>query len=91
MRARAAVDLRARPQHFAGNKLASQFARLGGLHRFMGWDRPILTDSGGYQVFSLAGRRAIDEQGATTREIASSVQTALPSDFAARMVVDISR
>jgi queuine tRNA-ribosyltransferase len=32
-------------------------ARAGGLHAFMGWDRPILTDSGGYQVFSLAERR----------------------------------
>jgi len=37
----------------------------GGLHRFMGWDRPILTDSGGYQVFSLADRRKIKEAGAT--------------------------
>src|SRR5437588_4765580 len=36
-------------------------ARLGGLHAFIGWPRPILTDSGGYQVFSLAARRTIDE------------------------------
>jgi len=35
----------------------------GGLHRFMGWDRPILTDSGGYQVFSLAAKRKIKEEG----------------------------
>ncbi|HRE52655.1 MAG TPA: tRNA guanosine(34) transglycosylase Tgt [Flavitalea sp.] len=35
----------------------------GGLHRFIGWDRPILTDSGGYQVFSLSGARAIRESG----------------------------
>src|SRR5204862_6498813 len=35
-------------------------ARRGGLHRFMAWSRPILTDSGGYQVFSLAARRTID-------------------------------
>jgi queuine tRNA-ribosyltransferase len=35
----------------------------GGLHRFMGWDRPILTDSGGYQVFSLAVNRKIKEEG----------------------------
>jgi queuine tRNA-ribosyltransferase len=35
----------------------------GGLHRFMGWDRPILTDSGGYQVFSLASNRKISEEG----------------------------
>ena len=37
----------------------------GGLHRFNGWDRPILTDSGGFQVFSLAGLRKIKEEGVT--------------------------
>jgi queuine tRNA-ribosyltransferase len=42
-------------------------ARLGGLHRFMGWNGPILTDSGGYQVFSLAQRRKIDAEGVTFR------------------------
>jgi queuine tRNA-ribosyltransferase len=42
-----------------------RIARLGGLHAFMGWTRPILTDSGGYQVFSLADRRRITEEGAT--------------------------
>jgi queuine tRNA-ribosyltransferase len=36
----------------------------GGLHKFMNWDRPILTDSGGYQIFSLSGRRKITEEGA---------------------------
>lgn len=40
-------------------------ARLGGLHRFMGWDGPILTDSGGFQVFSLSGLRRITEEGVT--------------------------
>lgn len=39
--------------------------RLGGLHRFMCWDGPILTDSGGFQVFSLAGLRKINEEGVT--------------------------
>jgi queuine tRNA-ribosyltransferase len=38
---------------------------LGGLHKFMNWDRPILTDSGGFQVFSLAGLRKIKEEGVT--------------------------
>ena len=38
--------------------------KAGGVHRFMGWDRPILTDSGGYQVFSLADSRKITEEGA---------------------------
>src|SRR5205085_4446404 len=36
----------------------------GGLHKFMGWDKPILTDSGGYQVFSLSGTRKLYEEGA---------------------------
>lgn len=37
--------------------------KAGGLHQFMNWDRPILTDSGGYQVYSLSGRRKINEEG----------------------------
>ena len=41
----------------------SAIAAHGGLHRFMGWDRPILTDSGGFQVFSLGGLRKISEEG----------------------------
>ncbi len=44
-----------------------RIARLGGLHKFMGWDGPILTDSGGFQVFSLAQRRKIDADGVTFR------------------------
>ena len=42
---------------------AERVARLGGLHRFMNWDRPILTDSGGFQVMSLAGLRKLTEEG----------------------------
>ena len=42
---------------------AERMDRLGGLHKFMGWDRPILTDSGGYQVMSLASLRKITEEG----------------------------
>ncbi len=41
--------------------------QMGGLHRFMGWDGPILTDSGGYQVFSLATLRRVDDQGVVFR------------------------
>ena len=44
---------------------AERVARLGGLHRFMGWDGPILTDSGGFQVMSLANFRKLDERGVT--------------------------
>jgi queuine tRNA-ribosyltransferase len=73
-------------------------ARRGGLHRFIGWNHPILTDSGGFQVFSLAQRRTIDEQGAAfqshldgsrhllTPESASDIQARLGSDIA--MVLD---
>src|SRR3954462_14967382 len=42
---------------------AERIARLGGLHRFMGWDRPILTDSGGYQVMSLSELTKVTEEG----------------------------
>ena len=72
--------------------------RLGGLHRFMSWDGPILTDSGGYQVFSLAAMRKISEDGARfqshldgsshllTPEKAVEIQEALGSDIA--MILD---
>ena len=73
-------------------------ARRGGLHRFIGWHRPILTDSGGFQVFSLAQRRVITDEGADfqshldgaryllTPERATEVQSRLGSDIA--MVLD---
>jgi len=69
-------------------------ARRGGLHRFIGWNRPILTDSGGFQVYSLAQRRAISEEGADfqshldgtryllTPERATDIQARLGSDIA---------
>jgi queuine tRNA-ribosyltransferase len=72
--------------------------QLGGLHRFMGWDGPILTDSGGYQVFSLAATRKISETGVSfqshldgsthvlTPEKAMEIQAALGSDVA--MILD---
>jgi queuine tRNA-ribosyltransferase len=46
---------------------AERVAQLGGLHRFMNWPGPILTDSGGFQVMSLAGLRALDDDGVTFR------------------------
>ena len=46
---------------------AERVARLGGLHRFMNWDRPILTDSGGYQVMSLSDLRKLTEKGVEFR------------------------
>jgi queuine tRNA-ribosyltransferase len=53
--------------HLALRPTAEVVASLGGLHRFMGWDRPILTDSGGYQVFSLAELNRIDDDGVSFR------------------------
>ena len=41
------------------------FRKLGGIHRFMNWDGPVLTDSGGFQIFSLPGSRRMNEEGAT--------------------------
>ena len=72
--------------------------KLGGLHQFMSWPRPILTDSGGYQVFSLSGLRKITDDGVRFRshldgsehfltpEKAAEIQLALGSDIA--MVLD---
>jgi queuine tRNA-ribosyltransferase len=77
---------------------AERIARLGGLHKFMHWEKPILTDSGGYQVMSLAKLRKIDEAGVTfqshidgasvtlTPERAIEVQCLLGADI--QMVLD---
>lgn len=59
--------------------------RMGGLHKFIAWDRPILTDSGGFQVFSLARMRHLDDSGATFRShIDGSLHTLTP-EFAVRI------
>jgi queuine tRNA-ribosyltransferase len=76
---------------------AERVAALGGLHRFMRWPHPILTDSGGFQVMSLAGLRKIDERCVTFRshldgatvelspERAVEIQTLLGSDIAMQL------
>jgi len=53
--------------HLMLRPTAERIDRLGGLHRFMNWDRPILTDSGGFQVMSLADLRKLTEKGVTFR------------------------
>jgi queuine tRNA-ribosyltransferase len=70
-----------------------RMARFGGLHKFMNWDRPILTDSGGFQVFSLGDLRKIDEEGVRfqshldgskhilTPELSIAIQESLGSDI----------
>jgi queuine tRNA-ribosyltransferase len=65
----------------------STFEQVGGIHRFTGWDRPILTDSGGFQVFSLAHNRKLTQQGATFRShIDGSTHL-----FSPEKVIDIQR
>ena len=73
-----------------GTEIVSQF---GGLHRFIGWDKPILTDSGGFQVFSLGTMRKLTEEGAKfaspvdgsrlflSPEVSMQIQNALNSDI----------
>ncbi len=75
------------------------FRRVGGIHAFMGWPGPVLTDSGGYQIFSLAADRTVSERGARfksyvdqrlhelTPERSIEVQTAFGSDI--MMVLDV--
>ncbi|HEX7224233.1 MAG TPA: tRNA guanosine(34) transglycosylase Tgt [Candidatus Limnocylindria bacterium] len=65
--------------HLSLRPTAERVARLGGLHRFMSWDGPILTDSGGFQVFSLAHLRRVDDDGVTfTSHLDGSVQRLTP-------------
>ena len=63
VRATGADILLGNTYHLMLRPTAERIARLGGLHRFMNWDRPILTDSGGFQVMSLAGLRKLTEEG----------------------------
>jgi len=77
---------------------AEVFARFGDIHRFMGWDGAVLTDSGGYQIFSLPGERSISERGAhfrlpsgrrhlLTPESSIAMQQAIGSDIV--MALDV--
>lgn len=98
LRAADAQVILANTYHLALRPGAERIARLGGLHRFMSWDGPILTDSGGFQVVSLAHLRQLDEDGLTfashldgttqrlTPERAIEIQELLGSDIA--MVLD---
>ncbi len=63
VRATGADILLGNTYHLMLRPTAERIARLGGLHRFMNWDRPILTDSGGFQVMSLASLRKLTEDG----------------------------
>ena len=94
LRAAGAQMILGNTYHLNLRPTAERIASLGGLHRFMGWDGPILTDSGGFQVFSLADRRRVDDDGVTftshldgsthrlTPERAMEIQSLLGADVA---------
>lgn len=94
LRAAGAQMILGNTYHLNLRPTAERIARLGGLHRFMAWDGPILTDSGGFQVFSLADLRRVDDDGVTftshldgsphrlTPERAMEIQALLGSDVA---------
>ena len=84
--------------HLSFRPGADVVAELGGLHSFMGWDGPILTDSGGFQVFSLGTLEAVDDDGVTFQRLrrrpgaahperAAKIQADLGSDIA--MCLDV--
>jgi queuine tRNA-ribosyltransferase len=94
LRAAGAQIILGNTYHLSLRPGAERIARLGGLHRFMAWDGPILTDSGGFQVFSLADLRTVDDDGVTfashldgsrqrlTPERSMEIQELLGSDIA---------
>ena len=94
LRAAGAQMILGNTYHLNLRPTAERIARFGGLHRFMAWDGPILTDSGGFQVFSLAELRRVDDDGVTftshldgsthrlTPERAMEIQGLLGSDVA---------
>lgn len=98
LRSAGAQIILANTYHLNLRPTSERIARLGGLHRFMAWDGPILTDSGGFQIFSLAKLRRVDDDGVTfmshidgsehrlTPERAMEIQALLGSDIA--MVLD---
>ena len=94
LRAAGAQMILGNTYHLNLRPTAERIARLGGLHRFMAWNGPVLTDSGGFQVFSLADLRRVDDDGVTftshldgsthrlTPERAMEIQQLLGSDVA---------
>ncbi|MES1159026.1 MAG: tRNA guanosine(34) transglycosylase Tgt [Terricaulis silvestris] len=75
--------------HLMLRPTAERVARLGGLHNFMRWDRPILTDSGGFQVMSLAQLRKLDEDGVTFRSHIDGSEHRLTPERAVEIQADL--
>lgn len=75
--------------HLALRPGAEVIRRLGGLHRFMGWDGPILTDSGGYQIFSLAALRKVTDDGVEFRSHIDGAPMFLTPEAVVQLQVDL--
>jgi queuine tRNA-ribosyltransferase len=75
--------------HLALRPGAALIRRLGGLHRFMGWDGPILTDSGGYQIFSLAALRTVTDDGVAFRSHLDGAPMSLTPEAVVQLQVDL--
>ena len=75
--------------HLALRPGAALIRRLGGLHRFMGWDGPILTDSGGYQIFSLAALRKVTDEGVAFRSHVDGAPMFLTPEAVVQLQVDL--
>ena len=81
--------LLANAYHLAQRPGAALIRARGGLHRFMGWDGPILTDSGGYQIFSLAALRTVTDAGVAFRSHLDGSQVFLSPEDALRIQADL--
>ena len=75
--------------HLMLRPTAERVARLGGLHRFMGWERPILTDSGGFQVMSLSKIAKVDESGVTFQSHLDGSRHALSPERSVEIQADL--
>jgi len=75
--------------HLALRPGAALIRDLGGLHRFMGWDGPILTDSGGYQIFSLAALRTVRDDGVDFRSHVDGAPMFLTPEAVVQIQVDL--
>ena len=87
VRAAGADIMLANTYHLMLRPSAERVAALGGLHRFMRWPHPILTDSGGFQVMSLAALRKVEEEGVTFRSHLDGAMIALTPERAVEVQI----
>ena len=89
LRAVGAEIILANAYHVALRPGTQLIRQLGGLHRFMGWDGPILSDSGGYQIFSLAPLCKVDDTGVQFRSHVDGAAMSLTPEDAVRLQIDL--